>query len=229
VPPGTGQSGTEPPGTGQSGTEPPGTGQSETEPEVTILTGTDPEDFPIMVINELIHLITDKKDRYSDSQYMEFLIKPNHAHDNFMLEIYGLKKEPFTWDLRLNYENAVNNLSLFNHSPEVIKKTCIVAVMEGDKYIDAVCLIDKESSVWPAGYEHFPAIMQKLYDDNVWRSSSGGVAGPGDCVVTSSITSSEMSINRREGTTIYHTADDWYIADKTIKKPNTSPPPKTPN
>jgi hypothetical protein len=159
-------------------------------------------------------------------QYIEFLNNiPVDIKKELILEIYTPKKDHITNDIKpISNPYQKHRLSFrFNNDELYITKTCIVALMEDSKYIDAVCLIEKTSSVWPDGCDDFPAIMQKLKDANVWKSRNGEVAGPEDAVVTSSITSIAMSVNRREGAKLTRTVDDWYIEKSTYGNKNTSP------
>jgi hypothetical protein len=217
-------------------TEPPGTGTGG-ENEGTQLQGLEPENFPRFALNEIMDLIIDYE-LYSQKSYYDKSIellfnkkKPNN--NNIKLVVHHTDKEPYIINIS-NLFNLINNPTYLvfkknvkaglNHR-DILLKTCIVTVMEDDKYVDAVCLIEEESSEWPAGYEHFPGIMQKLYEDKAWQSRKGELPGPEDAVVTSSIVTPDMSVQRREGTTIYHTAADWYIAKRSDKAKNNDPPP----
>jgi hypothetical protein len=249
---GTDQSGTGQSGTGQSGTGQSGTGQSETEQSGTDqsgtgsqdgdpgddgegdinLQGTNPEDLPRITLNEIMDIISDTSEPIDIKQHVEFINNLNINHGNVLeLVIYRKNRDIQAINLPGFFNSQIPHRPYYtlytngNEKKPCYTKTCIITLMEDSNYIDAVCLIENESSDWPAGYEYFQEVMQKLYDAKLWQSNKGELPGPQDCVVTSSITSSAMSVNRREGTTIYHTADDWYIAESTFKAANNNPPP----
>jgi hypothetical protein len=227
---------TEPTVTEPPVTEPPVTGK-EGENEGTPLQGIEPENFPRYVLNEIMDLVIDTvllnhKDMMYYMQSIEMLINKEHK-GNFKLIIYNHEKKPFIYNFNypdsftlvypvLSFDIKKEDLRGDRNPRPYLYKTCIVAIMEDEKYVDAVCLIEEESSDWPVGYEHFPEIMEKLYADKVWQSSKGELPGPKDAVVTSSIDSTTKSVNRREGT-IYHTAADWYISTSSILKKNNKP------
>jgi hypothetical protein len=231
--PGNETPGNETPGNETPGNETPGNETPGNETPGTALSGIEPEDRPKITINELLSIIINNSNLITADQFIEFNHNPGKPHGTMLtLEIYYKNNDSFNHDISLFNRStikypflSVDTKKIPRKNP-ILYKTCIVTVIEDSKYIDAVCLNENPNSPWPAGYEHFPAIMEELHKANVWKSKeNGGVAGPQDCVDTSSITTTTMSVQRREGSKIYHTADDWFIAENTYKKVNTPPSP----
>jgi hypothetical protein len=190
-----------------------------------VLIGTEPKDLPNTILNEID---TNFKPNY-DVQYVELLINKNKLPGKSMeIVTYNQYRRKTIESISASSDPSVirRGINVYCSKNDVepkLTKTCIVTLIVDSKCIDAVCLNENPGSTWPVGYEYFDEIMQELYDVGVWRSRDGEVAGPQDCVDTSIYTTPAMSVQRREGTAIYHTADDWFIAERTFKKPNISP------
>jgi hypothetical protein len=216
---------TEPPVTNPPETEPPG---SETETQET-----ETENIPILRLNEIGNIIWNPNPDIPKRNSFETILINQKANEGKVLKfvVYMANEKQYTRNLKNTYlplfeEDAkihILNTIYQDDWPDnnpVLSKTCIVAIMDGSKYIDAVCLKETPSLQWSDEYMHFQEIMEKLNHDKVWKSKEDRIPDYRDCVDTSSITSYGFSIQRREESNTTHTAADWYKEKETLAYPN---------
>ena len=97
----------------------------------------------------------------------------------------------------------------------LLNKTGAVYVQDQDgRVLAAVMLSERPYPSWWEGSSrnHFSRIAAFLFEQGAWKSQGGGVATPGDAVITSPVgTAATRSFSRDETVANTNTAADWYI------------------
>ena len=109
---------------------------------------------------------------------------------------------------------TAHNFWIPGSSSRLNKTSAIYVLDRYDMVLGAVMLSESPDPSWweGSGRAHFADIAEFLFEQNAWKSPSGGIATPASAVITSSVgTAVTRSISRDELVDNTNTAADWYI------------------
>jgi len=124
------------------------------------------------------------------------------------------------------YESDPNARDLWASDSNVkyLHKTDIVYLEDADgNILDAVVLNETPTKNWSSLQSHFTGILENLFNQGAWQSSSGALPDYKDAVDTSTINTIYKTVSRRENAPDTNTKNDWYITElycDTPGKPN---------